>query len=108
MKRKTLFGLAAGASALFCSVPAQAQEYYVGQILLVPYNFCPLGSADAAGQLMSISQNEVLFTLYGTTYGGNGQTTFGLPDLRGRAPLHVGQAPGCGTTSWVRRPGPNR
>ena len=56
--------------------------------------FPPKGWADCNGQLLSIAQNQALFSLLGTTYGGNGQTTFALPDLRGRAPIHFGQGPG--------------
>ena len=80
----------AGAPAAF----AQAQDMYLGQLMLVPYTFCPRGWTEANGQIMAISSNTALFSLLGTTYGGNGQTTFGLPDLRGRVPVHVGQGPG--------------
>jgi microcystin-dependent protein len=69
-------------------------EPFVGQIILVPYNFCPDGFFPCDGQTLPISQYQVLYSLLGTTFGGNGTTTFGLPDLRGRAPIHVGQAPG--------------
>lgn len=58
------------------------------------FNFAPRGWATCDGQLMSIAQNTALFSLLGTTFGGNGQTTFGLPDLRGRVPNHQGQGPG--------------
>lgn len=64
-------------------------EPFLGEIKLVPYNFAPVGWAFCAGQLMAIDQNTALFALVGTTYGGDGQTTFGLPDLRGRAPVHT-------------------
>lgn len=94
MLRKTLFGLVAGASALACAAPAQAQDYYLGQIVLFPYTFCPRGTAEASGSLLSIAQNNALFALFGTTYGGDGINTFALPDLRGRGPLHTGQGPG--------------
>ncbi len=57
-------------------------------------NFAPAGWAFCNGQLMPISENDTLFNLLGTTYGGDGQETFGLPDLQGRAPLHQGQGPG--------------
>jgi microcystin-dependent protein len=57
-------------------------------------SFAPAGWAFCAGQLMPISENETLFNLIGTTYGGDGQETFGLPDLQGRAPMHMGQGPG--------------
>lgn len=69
-------------------------EPFIGQIMLVGFNFVPRGWASCNGQLLSIAQNSALFSLLGTTYGGNGQTTFGLPDLRGRAPVHFGQGPG--------------
>lgn len=73
---------------------AEAQDFYIGQILTVGYNFCPRNTTEAAGQLLPISQNTALFSLYGTTYGGDGRTTFGLPDLRGRSPIGQGQGPG--------------
>lgn len=57
-------------------------------------NFAPNGWAFCDGQLLPISENDALFTLIGTTYGGDGQSTFGLPDLRGRIPIHSGQGPG--------------
>ena len=73
---------------------AQASDPFLGQLMLVPYNFCPRGWAPAEGQILSIAQNTALFSLLGTTYGGNGQTTFALPDLRGRVPISQGQGPG--------------
>ena len=69
-------------------------EPYVGEIKMVGFPFAPRGWALCQGQLLSIAQNTALFSLLGTTYGGNGQTTFGLPDLRGRAPMNWGQGPG--------------
>lgn len=63
-------------------------------IMLWPCNFAPVGWAFCAGQLLPIAQNAALFSLLGTTYGGNGQTTFGLPDFRGRVPVGAGQGPG--------------
>jgi microcystin-dependent protein len=69
-------------------------EPYIGQISMVGFNFPPKGWAFCDGQLMSIAQNTALFSLLGTTYGGDGKTTFGLPDLRGRVPVHQGQGPG--------------
>src|SRR5882757_7290611 len=65
-------------------------EPFLGQITLFGCNFAPRGWAVCQGQLMSISQNSALFSLLGTNYGGNGTTTFGLPDLQGRAPLGMG------------------
>lgn len=72
---------------------------FIGQILYVAFNFAPTGWALCNGQLLSISQNTALFSLLGTTYGGDGQTTFGLPDLRGRVPLHFGNGPGLSNYS---------
>lgn len=72
---------------------------FVGEIRLFPYNYAPLNWLDCDGSLISIADNEVLYMLLGTTYGGNGQTTFGLPDMRGRIPLHVGT--GLGLTPRV-------
>ncbi|SRR5258705_2463278 len=69
-------------------------EPFLGMLMLVPYNFAPRGWAFCQGQLMSISQNTALFSLLGTTFGGDGQVTFGLPDLRGRVPRGTGQGPG--------------
>ena len=63
---------------------------YMGEIKLISWNFPPKGWALCNGQLMQINQNQALFALLGTQFGGNGQTTFGLPDLRGRAALHEG------------------
>jgi microcystin-dependent protein len=67
---------------------------FLGEIRMFGGNFAPLGWALCNGQLLPISQNSALFSLLGTTFGGNGQTTFGLPDLRGRVPVHAGQGPG--------------
>lgn len=67
---------------------------FIGQIQSFGFNFAPRGWAMCNGQLLSISQNTALFALLGTTYGGNGQTTFALPDLRSRFPTHMGQGPG--------------
>ena len=72
---------------------AQA-EPFIGQIMCAGFNFAPKGWARLDGQLMSIAQNTALFSLLGTTYGGNGTTNFALPDMRGRALLHDGQGPG--------------
>ncbi len=69
-------------------------EPFIGQLMLVPYNFSPRGWAFCSGQILPIAQNTALFSLLGTTFGGNGQTTFALPDLRGRAALSSGQGPG--------------
>ncbi|HLJ50887.1 MAG TPA: tail fiber protein [Bryobacteraceae bacterium] len=63
---------------------------FLGEIKIVSFNFAPKGWAFCNGQLLPINQNQALFSILGTTYGGNGQTTFALPDLRGRTPMHVG------------------
>ncbi len=64
---------------------------YLGEIKMVGFNFAPVGWAFTNGQLLAISQNNALFALLGTTYGGNGQTTFALPNLQSRMPMHMGQ-----------------
>lgn len=69
-------------------------EPFLGMIIIVPYNFAPRGWAFCSGQILPIAQNTALFSLIGTTFGGNGQTTFALPDLRGRVPNSSGQGPG--------------
>lgn len=67
---------------------------FVAEIRIFPFNFPPRGWAWCDGQLLPISQNTALFSLLGTTYGGNGQSTFALPNLQGSAPMHPGQGPG--------------
>jgi microcystin-dependent protein len=69
-------------------------EPFVGEIRMFAGNFAPRGWALCDGQLLAISQNDALFSLLGTIYGGDGRTTFGLPDLRGRIPVHTGSGPG--------------
>jgi microcystin-dependent protein len=69
-------------------------EPFIGQIMIFGFNFAPRGWAFCQGQLLSIAQNTALFSLLGTTYGGDGRTTFGLPDLRGRVPMGLGTGPG--------------
>lgn len=69
-------------------------EPFIGQVMLFAGNFAPRGWAFCNGQLLSIAQNTALFSILGVTYGGNGQTTFALPDLRGRVAIHPGQGPG--------------
>ena len=87
------------ASAMALPAPAQAQECFIGEVRMFAGNFAPRGWALAQGQIMSIAQNTALFSILGTTYGGNGQTTFALPDLRGRVPLGWGQGPGLTSRS---------
>ena len=69
-------------------------EPFVAEIRIFAGNFAPRGWAYCNGQLLPISQNTALFSLLGTTYGGDGRSTFGLPDLRGRVPVHPGTGPG--------------
>jgi microcystin-dependent protein len=90
----TLMGSALLAAAVTWSQPAVASEPFIGTIRYFGFNFAPRGWAHCDGQLIPISQNEPLFSLLGTTYGGDGRTTFGLPDMRGRMPLHQGSGPG--------------
>ena len=73
-------------------------EPFLSEIKIVSFNFAPKGWALCNGQFLPINQNQALFSLLGTTYGGNGQTTFALPDLRGRVPIHVGGGHDLGET----------
>ena len=74
-------------------------EPFLAEIRIVGFNFAPRGWAFCDGQLLSIAENSALFSLLGTTYGGDGRTTFGLPDLRGRVAIHEGQGPGLSARS---------
>ena len=74
---------------------------YIGEIRMFGGNFAPVGWAFCDGQLLPISENDALFALIGTTYGGDGQETFAVPDLRGRAPMHMGTSPASGTTYQI-------
>jgi microcystin-dependent protein len=74
-------------------------EGYLAQVIMFAGNFAPRGWAFCQGQILSIAQNTALFSLLGTTYGGNGQTTFALPDFRGRSPVGTGQGPGLSNIS---------
>ena len=66
-------------------------EPFMGELRLMSFGYAPRSWAQCNGQFLPINQNQALFSLMGTTYGGNGQTTFALPDLRGRVPIHIGQ-----------------
>lgn len=74
------------------TTPVSANPF-IGEIIMFGGNFAPRGWALCNGQVLSIAQNNALFSILGTTYGGDGRTTFALPDLRGRVPLHPGQGP---------------
>ncbi len=99
--------LAVGGISLASTAPAHAQAgtQFVGQVSAFAGNFCPRGWMDAAGTLLPISQNTALFSLYGTYYGGDGVSTFALPDLRGRRPVGFGDGPGIGTYDMGQRSG---
>ncbi|MES2068761.1 MAG: tail fiber protein [Pseudomonadota bacterium] len=91
----SLIGALLAAAASFSPLPALAGDQpFLGEIVCLPYNFAPKGWALAQGQLLSISQNTALFSLLGTSYGGDGRTTFALPDLRGRVIIKDGAGPG--------------
>jgi len=91
---KTISILAATAAVLAIPTLAQAQEKYMGQIFQMGTNYCPRNSMPLNGQKLSINSNQALYSLLGTTYGGDGRTTFGIPDMRGRTPLQAGSGPG--------------
>lgn len=96
MKLKSILATLTVAAATTI-LPAQqsfAQEAFVGEIKWVAFNFCPRFFAPAEGQILSISSNHALFSLLGTMYGGDGRTTFALPDLRGRSAVSRGNAQG--------------
>ena len=78
---------------------------FMGEIRMVGFNFAPAGWAFCDGQLMPVRQNTALFSLLGTTYGGNGQSTFGLPDFRSRGPIHRGQGNGLSQRDLGERGG---
>lgn len=75
-------------------------EPFLGQIMPFSFNFAPKGWALCNGQQLAINSNQALFSLLGTTYGGNGQTTFALPNLQGRVPIHWGNSPFANTYTW--------
>ncbi len=80
-------------------------EPFIGEITIFAGNFAPRGWSLCDGQLLAISQNNALFSLLGTTYGGDGRTTFALPELRGRVPVHPGTGPGLSQIRWGQKAG---
>jgi microcystin-dependent protein len=80
-------------------------EPFIGQIQPFGFNFAPKGWAKCDGQLIAIASNSALFSLLGTTFGGDGVTTFALPDLRGRSIVHIGNGPGLDTITWGEKGG---
>ncbi|MGA8223300.1 MAG: tail fiber protein [Candidatus Acidiferrales bacterium] len=97
MRRSLLLLIAV--AFLICSPAAHAQatDAFLGQILMVSFQFAPKGWALCNGQILPITQNTALFSLLGTTFGGDGVRTFALPDLRGRVPIHQGTDSATGT-----------
>ncbi len=96
MIRKLTLTAALTGAALAAMAPAAhaGPDEYIGEIITVGFNFCPRGTLEADGRLLPISENTALFSLLGTQYGGDGRTTFALPDLRGRTIVGAGQGPG--------------
>lgn len=100
--------LAASAAMVTCMTAAPANagtDAYIGEVTPVAFNFCPRATARMDGQLLAISTNTALFSLLGTQYGGDGRTTFALPDLRGRVPMHQGTGPGLSPRPIGQRSG---
>ncbi len=92
-----LFSLGASTTVVYADTP------FIGEVRWFAGNFAPRGWALCDGQLLQISQNSALFSLLGTTYGGDGRTTFGLPDMQGRGMVHVGNGPGSTLDHKVRK-----
>lgn len=110
MKAHKLIAASACVAGVFVvAQPAQAQEKYIAEIFMTGSNFCPRSTAEANGQILPIAQNTALFSLLGTMYGGDGRTTFALPDLRDRVPVHTDGSPGTVTDpDPIPRPGQGR
>jgi microcystin-dependent protein len=95
---KTALATAVALPMLMVSGTASAgTDPYLGEISYVGFNFAPRGWAFCSGQILPITQNTALFALLGNTYGGDGRNTFGIPDMRGRVPIHFGRGPGLNT-----------
>ena len=94
--RRALLATLLSASAAFFAAPIvhAGSEPYVGEVMLFGGNWCPINYLPADGRLVPVSQYQALYAVIGVTYGGNGSTTFALPDLRGRTPIGQGQGPG--------------
>ena len=100
--------VALGMTATVAPTTAHAQvDPLLGQMMTVAFNFCPRGWAKADGQLLPISSHTALFSLLGTIYGGDGRTTFALPDLRGRSSIHSGHGAGLNVVAQGERGGAN-
>ena len=94
-----------GSDTLEAGNTSLGMDPFLGEITIFPYNFTPQGWAKCDGQLLAINSNQALFSLLGTQYGGDGQTTFGLPDLRGRVPIGSGSGPGLPTYNVGQKSG---
>ena len=96
MIRKFALAAALAGALMAGTAPAAhaGMDEYLGEIITAGFNFCPRGTLEADGRLLPIAQNTALFSLLGTQYGGDGRTTFALPDLRGRTIIGAGQGPG--------------
>jgi len=108
MRKYLTIGLAAfglAGSVAPSPVQAQAGDPILGQMLTVGFSFCPRGWSPAEGQILPINQNQSLYSLLGTTYGGDGRTTFALPDLRSRVNVGTGDSTAGGSFSWGQRSG---
>lgn len=98
-------GAAAGFAVAAAPTGAAAQEQYIGELRTFGFSFCPQGWARTEGQLLPIAQNSALFSLLGTTFGGDGRTNFQLPDLQGRVVIGSGMGPGLSNYSWGQKGG---
>ena len=106
LKQISYLACAATAATTLTAAPASAQvDPLLGQVTYFGFNFCPRGWGEANGALLAISSNTALFSLLGTTFGGDGRTTFALPDLRGRAAIGFGNGPGLNSVSWGQKGG---
>lgn len=104
--KKKLLGLALGFTMIILSAAnSNAQDAMLGEVKMFAGNFAPRGWAFCDGQLLPISQNQALFSILGTTYGGDGRTTFGLPDMRGRVVVGAGNGPGLSPVSIGQKMG---
>ncbi len=89
----------------FSSTAVFANEPFIGEVRFVGFNFAPRGWAKCDGQILPINSNQALFSILGTTYGGDGRTTFALPDMRGRTPIHRGSGPGLSSYNLGQKGG---
>ncbi len=97
-----ILGLSSGLTSTLAHADSDPM---LGDLMPVGFNFCPRGWTMASGQILPINQNQALYSLLGTTFGGDGRTSFGLPDLRGRFAVGVGNAAGLGNYTWGQRGG---